>query len=367
MLSEPQERCLDADRPRLPALKKDADTPHLRRSTDYATLESRLRRLPILVQPETPRVLVTAVAAGRFVPFVGSGISRNCGSPSWDGFAQRAAQQALDQGLLTRDQHAILVDTNIMHARTALSVIIRRAAVRGVNLDYTSMLHPKDMDYGLLGRRIFAALGRMASTFVTTNYDRWLDYRIVDPGDSDRHLREPMRTVVFDRSTFSPAQLLTDNTVIHLHGRCTNPDSMIISTPQYLEHYRSYRSDAEEENRVPLLLRTLFRDKCVVFMGYGLKELEILEYVMQKGLPPVDATRSLQHFILLPFSAADELQADLITEYFEGFGVGVLPYAVDGDHGRIADVLERLADLLPTPRRTEIEVERELRQLGRDI
>jgi hypothetical protein len=223
------------------------------------------------------------------------------------------------------------------------------------------------MDYGLPGRRIFAALGRMASTFVTTNYDKWLDYRIIDPADSDRHITEPTRTIIADRSTFSPAQLLLDDTVIHLHGRCTDPSSMVISTHQYLEHYRSFQTRDEEENPVPLLLRNLFRDNCVMFMGYGLKELEILEYVMSKGLRPTDSSRQPSHYILLAFDPAHELRKNLITEYFQSFGVEVLAYADDASHARTVDVIERLADSLPTPRRAEIEFERRLRALGEDI
>ncbi|WP_440224959.1 SIR2 family protein [Dokdonella sp. MW10] len=323
--------------------------------------------MPIPVQPKTPRELVTAVAAGSFVPFIGSGISSNCGSPTWREFADRAAQQALERKLVTQEEYDVLVNPKLP-PRTALSVIAQREGSRGLRLNYTSILHPEGMDYPLVGRRILAALSRMASTFVTTNYDRWLDQRIVDLRDSDHHLRENVRTAVFDRSTFSPSQLLLDNTVIHLHGRCTEPSSMIVTTVQYLEHYRSYRPENEGEGRLQLLLRSLFRDKCVIFMGYGLAELEILEFVMQKGLPTTDHNSKPRHFILMPFEPGEEVRADLLGEYFQSFGVGLMPYLIEnGDHSPIADVLERLADSLPTPRRPEIEIERQLQRLGGDI
>lgn len=321
--------------------------------------------MPIPFQPTTPSAVVAAVAAGRLVPFIGAGISCNCGSPNWGGFALGAAQQALDNGLVTPDEHRVLLE---LAPRTALSVIGQREISRGIRLDYATILHPRGMDYPLVGRRISAALARMSTTFVTTNYDRWLDHRIVDPADSDRHLREPVRTAVFDRSQFSPAQLQSDNTVLHLHGRCTVPSSMIISTSQYLENYRSFRPDGQEEGPVSLLLRTLFRDKCVVFMGYGLGELEILEYVMQKGLPPSDPAAAPRHFILMPFLTGEDVRADLLAEYFGSFGVGLMPYDIGaGEHSRVADVLERMAGSLPLPRRPEIEFEHQLQALGGDI
>lgn len=328
----------------------------------------------IPVQPKISRVLVAAAAGGRLVPFVGSGISRNCGSPDWTGFALGAAEQALGLSIINKDEYETLVKAlrpgrtdRGMAPRTALSIIAAREKTSSERINYAAILHPKGMDYGFTGLRIFAALGRIASTFITTNYDRWLDHPIVDAANSDEYLRRPTRTAIFDRSTFSPEQLLREQTVIHLHGRCMHPESMVISTLQYLEHYRSYRVAGEEESRVSLLLRTLFRDKCVVFLGYSLGELEILEYVLQKGLSDIDSAKPPRHFILLPFKTGEEVQAELMTEYFRAFGVEVLCYSVDHGHERIADVLERLAASLPSLHRTEIEIERQLQQLAGDI
>jgi hypothetical protein len=103
-------------------------------------------------------------------------------------------------------------------------------------------------------------------------------------------------------------------------------------------------------------------------MGYGLAELEILEYVMQKGLHPIAKGDSPSHFILLPFEANQETRAALIDEYFRSLGVEVLPYLRKEGHDEvIADVLERLVASLPAPARLEIEMERQLAQLAEDI
>lgn len=320
--------------------------------------------MPVPIYPTIPTPLVAAAAAGRIVPFVGSGISRNCGSPDWAGFANGAVEQALRLDLISDVERAVLLR---LAPRTALSIVSQREDSRKIWLDYAAILHPNGMNYTADGRRIFSALGRMASTFVTTNYDRWLDQAVAEARDDGRKMPEIVRTIIYERETFSPEQLLQRNTVIQLHGRCTSKPSMVISTPHYVHHYRADRLERDEENRVLTLLRTLFRDKCVLFTGYGLGEMEILEYVVQKGLPRVTAGEPPRHFALFGFADSQAVDADLMAEYFAGFGVGLLPFSRESGNSHIANVLERLADTLPTREPIEAEIEHELEQLGEDF
>ena len=60
---------------------------------------------------------------------------------------------------------------------------------------------------------------------------------------------------------------------------------MILTTQDYIRHYANdRRADGPEgENRVLTFLEFLFSEKNVLFIGYGLEELEILEYVIGKA------------------------------------------------------------------------------------
>jgi SIR2-like domain len=58
-----------------------------------------------------------------------------------------------------------------------------------------------------------------------------------------------------------------------------------MTTREYITRYRNDRfdSDAARENRTLTFLDHLFANKTVLFVGYGLEDLEILEYVIQKA------------------------------------------------------------------------------------
>jgi SIR2-like protein len=149
------------------------------------------------------------------------------------------------------------------------------------------------------------ANARAGKTFVTTNYDEWLDDEIVPPttdvegeagGSADVAPRA--RTVYFKPEDLTAANLNRQDVVIHLHGSVKSPGGMILTTPHYVQHYANDRK--AQENIVLTFLEGLFRDKTVLFIGYGLAELEILEYLVVKTRTKV---KSLQprHFLLQGF------------------------------------------------------------------
>jgi hypothetical protein len=75
---------------------------------------------------------------------------------------------------------------------------------------------------------------------------------------------------------------------------------MILTTQDYVRHYANdRRADGPEgENRVLTFLGFLFSQKNVLFVGYGLEELEILEYVIGKArLMAEPGKTEIRHFL----------------------------------------------------------------------
>src|SRR6266403_2313653 len=142
------------------------------------------------------------------------------------------------------------------------------------------------------GQRVYRSLGKLGQTFVTTNYDAWLDTEIpdlklsVEPNEEETTATTPKtRRPIIDVNEFTPANLNQPNCVFHLHGSVTNPSGMIMTTRDYISRYANDRrsDDPALENRTLTFLEFLFHQKTVLFVGYGLDDLEILEYVIQKA------------------------------------------------------------------------------------
>jgi hypothetical protein len=94
------------------------------------------------------------------------------------------------------------------------------------------------------------------------------------------------------------------------------------------------------------LLEFLFRHRTVLFIGYGLEELEILEYVLTKG--PRGAG-DVRHYILQGyFSHEETLVRNMDTYYRNECGIELLPFRRDEkDWEQLLDVIETFADGMP--------------------
>ena len=193
---------------------------------------------------------------------------------------------------------------------------------------------------------------------MTTNYDEWLDDHIPDTSatlipsaaPSNRSAINPMR-VVHRVDEFVPALLSLPNTVIHLHGSVLDPEQMVLTTGDYLRHYANDRgsAEAERENRVLTFLEYLFNNRTVLFVGYGLEELEILEYVILKAGKRSASSKEPRHYILQGFFSHEEvLLRNFRSYYLNECAVGLIPFRRDDKNfGQLLEVLEDFAQKLP--------------------
>jgi hypothetical protein len=256
--------------------------------------------------PIVPDALREAAQLGKLIPFVGAGASRLAGCPNWAEFAESTLRCVVAGGKFS---YAQLDQISGLNPRVRLSLALSLQREHEIKIDFRALLHPMSRESHPKGRRLYASLSKIGKTFVTTNYDEWLDEEIVLPAsavhgtpDSSADLLPNARKVFHKPQDLTALNLNTPDAVLHLHGSLKEPDGMIITTRDYVKHYASARwSKTGVENPVLTFLEDLFRNKTVLFIGYGLEELEILEFVIEKtrdfraeGLQP-------RHFILQGF------------------------------------------------------------------
>jgi SIR2-like protein len=309
--------------------------------------------LPI---PPVPDGLREAAQRGILIPFIGAGVSRLAGCPSWIEFADAALKWLIYDGKFTYSQ---LDQIRHLHPRVKLSLARTFAAERGTTIDFRALLHPKARQEDERGCRLYKSLFALGKTFVTTNYDEWLDERIPEPTPAatpaiqteDTPPVNPIR-VVYKVDELLPALLSEPNTVIHLHGSLRDPKGMILTTSDYVRHYANDRfsADAQRENRVLTFLDYLFKEKTVLFIGYGLEELEILEYVILKaGRSNRAVGRESRHYILQGFFSHEEtLLRSLKSYYLSECDIQLIPFLRDDkDWDQLLDVLEEFTRRIP--------------------
>jgi len=308
--------------------------------------------LPI---PRVPDGLREAAQLGKLIPFVGAGASRLAGCPSWPQFADDALKWLIQNGKFTYSQ---LDQIRSLHPRLKLSLARTLAKEKGIVIDFRSLLHPTLRRDHKNGCKLYNSLFSLGKIFVTTNYDEWLDERIPEPTPAvnpsmvptNRSAINPMH-VVYRVADLITSLLSEPNTVIHLHGSLLDPAGMILTTHDYVQHYANDRLTvgSGQENRVLTFLQNLFSNKTVLFIGYGLEELEILEYVILKRQPFGSPGGEARHYILQGFFSHEEtLLQSLKSYYLNECGIQLIPFLRDEkDWEQLIDVLEEFARSIP--------------------
>jgi len=277
------------------------------------------------------------------------------GSPDWNGHADKALKQFVDSGKFS---HAQLDQLQGISARVKLSIALALQEEHEQPIDHSAILQPNGKS-DPKGLRLYSGLSRLGKTFVTTNYDQWLDECLTLPVDdkdgTPSNKAEPIkkkRTVYHEVEEFIPANLNQPDSVIHLHGSILKQDNMVYTTQHYVRHYANDRlsGDSEKENRVLTFLEYLFDKKTVLFIGYGVEELEILEYVILKARRMVDK-KSLEtkHYLVQGFfSHQRELMLSMKTYFRRECGIKLIPFWRDEkDWDMLLDVVDYLAEKVP--------------------
>jgi hypothetical protein len=326
-------------------------------------------QLPLV--PLVPDGLREAARLGILIPFIGAGVSRVAGCPDWARFANDTLQWLIERGTFS---YAQLDQIRHLNPRIKLSLARSLERENGVSIDYRKLLHPTNRKENIKGIRLYNSLFKLGKTFVTTNYDEWLDERLpqsalaLNPDLTINQVStvDSMR-IIYKVDELLPSALSEPNTVIHLHGSLLDPPDMILTTQDYVRHYANDRmsNDPAKENRVLTFLEHLFRYKRVLFIGYGLDELEILEYVILKARPSsIHSKPEVKHHIIQGFYSHQMELVRSLQSYYLDCGLQLIPFRLDNkDWDQLLEVLEGFALQIPASEPLVLQKAQEMEEL----
>ena len=318
------------------------------------------------IPKKIPETLRLAAIQRKLIPFIGAGVSQLGGCPNWNEFANATLNFFVEEGKLSYSQ---LAQISSLSSRVKLSVALDLQRQHDLPIEFKRLLEPS-VAKKKIGDEIYANLSKLATTFVTTNYDDWLDQNPPTPfrADEPPSQSKPLNTSrhpFYKRNDISVENLDVPNAVFHIHGSIRDQESMVLTTVDYLDRYSSHRIDGKENHENPFLtfLQTLFKLKNVLFIGYGLNELEVLEYIVQKGLERLSKNNEVpRHYVLQGFFTHELGLARSLESYFHQFGIGLLPFSRDERNwDQLVVVIDYLAREIPPgppltlPKRLEME------------
>lgn len=265
------------------------------------------------VIPEIPKEIIDAINTKSLVVFIGAGISGLFNLPMWNRLATNVLYRLFNEKvngkrIITHStKEALFRESD--DPRRLLSILYEICDDKDIFFKHlNSELQLNHHDGEQTGPiELLNILERWNSSIVTTNYDEILDSHLngYDIFYSGKEISIP------DGGFSKPY-------ILHLHGSVKKNDEMIITVSQY---HSMYHGDGEWEN-ARQFLKSLFQNYTVLFIGYGLKDYEILEYTMASG-------RKNAFFLLEPHTQMDQAELEPLRRYYMSVNVEMLPYLID--------------------------------------
>ena len=322
--------------------------------------------------PENPEItedLYLAAGSKELVPFIGAGVSKLAGYPDWKDFADRTLLYFVEKGELT---HAQYDQISSLSPRVKLSVAIDLEEKLNLPINFEKILQPpnekqrEDIYKHVLG------LSHFSKSFVTTNYDKELDAlspasNLAPNGKGETKGKTiPQPSCIYKPNEITVDCLYKENSVIHIHGSVRDRKSMVLTTADYLTRYSGHQYDGYE-NPYLTFLQELFNQRTVLFVGYGLEEMEILEHIIQKGINKQQdggQKKARTHYVLQGFFSHQIEMARSLQGYFQSFGISLVTFSLD-THGwsGLVNVIKHLNKELPPGRGLTLTEKNEMAEL----
>lgn len=253
--------------------------------------------------PQLPQKIKAAFDQNRLVVFVGAGISRLEGCKGWADLANILVTKICDPVT------ASLIAHSNIQAKEKITIAYETACEEGTLDQYweifASALRPQN------GIAIYDEVRRFNSFFVTTNCDDLLEKRLPANAWSVDHDDEILERV-------HPPYLF------YLHGRygdgCPEEqDGLVFTVDSYLKAY--------QDPSLQKFLNTIFSKYTVLFIGYGLSEFELLDFLLEKSA--AYERGDAHHFILEGYFSYEEKLCIAKQRYYKSIGVELIPYCKD--------------------------------------
>lgn len=282
--------------------------------------------------------------------FLGSGVSQLIGTPSWEVLADMFIKHLLNNGKISYSYANVLEKDN---PRKILTICKDLDEKKGKKFPIRDIIESekfsKDDDTYIDYKDIYEHLYKIRATFITTNFDSYLDKELYKSKTDDFannviastnpifHYKD-INGVDFD-------DLLTRGKIIHIHGSLHDPSerSLVLTLYDYIEAYDILPKDKDEKNKsnLPDFLKHVFhkKNKTILFVGYGLNEDFILEHFIAKK------NEGLKRFILYPLLNRKHVTFE--EKYFNQIGINLIPYNIgQKGHGQLYFELKKLSKLI---------------------
>ena len=286
-----------------------------------------------------PQSLHEAINSKRLIPIVGAGVSKSIKNkqgdpvfPSWTELLRLAATELKNQ---TENNKAQLVESFLKEPDYQQAARYAYEGLKGPNWNtfFKSQFDPELDSLNPSSASLPKAIWRLSNQIITLNYDKTLQWA---------HKQPAQVSTIDNNSLAELADFQKSNhdkpVVWHLHGHIDNCAELILTPNGYQKLYAT-STDTEDHYKAALeTLRTVSRNKSLLFIGCSLDDAELLSEIHQEQI--LFAENTGPHYALVHKDEEAKIKAKL-----NGTNIKLIPFEDFGDP--LVKLIEELANHAP--------------------
>lgn len=272
--------------------------------------------------PDCPPEIVAEVNNNKFAIFIGAGVSRIIGCDSWKDLANKLIKCCFTNSYINYKEKETLCTYDPKKAITICQHILKK---NGSDEEFlkiiTKSLKPDPPDPNKNDSfDIYRELYGLRGLYITTNADDCFHYLF---GSNIAYRKGDINYNGHDKK-------IDSSKLYQIHGSLLDPGTLVFTVPQYLKRYK-------DPNFIQFMVN-LFSKYTILFVGYGLGEFEVLDYLITKFDSSKEETK---HFILLPYYRGENRILEFDQYYYSSLGITVVPYEKDENgYNQLYEVLK---------------------------
>lgn len=302
-----------------------------------------------------------AIIQGELIIFIGAGVSKICGCHNWKKLAQSLIDECYNLKLIDYREKTtfynikdykktISICKSILEEKNYLKNFFEtvKKSIDSRNTDefkHYGEIYSKlrDLLFGMLDITEGKAIDDLKlkyennqeknedikrGFFITTNFDPYLSEYF----DIDNEVIKQHNDIPENYNDYYKKKLY------HLHGyfdiEQNRHYNIILTAEDYIEVYNN-------ENVMNFLRKVFNSDRYnVLFIGYGLGEFEILDYLVSKsGYDPNNSYK--KHFILLPYWSNENKIVKYEKPYYNSLNINTIPYSKDNGYEQLVEIIKK--------------------------
>lgn len=270
----------------------------------------------IIPIPTLPPELKRAAENKELAIFIGAGVSRLYGCDGWKELALNlikvCSKSKCPDGssvISYKEMDYLSKENNYKKVITICKSLLKEADLFEAYVDCLkkSMRHEEQFK----DNNVFDFLYRMGlggGLYLTTN--------------ADSHFSKKFGERLYYKESHFAQDKIDSSFLYHLHGTIRDINSLVFTVPEYLEKY------SENNPNYIRFLRSVFNSYTVLFVGYGLEELEILEFMATKTQLN-NSNPVTKRFLLFPLFKGEDNILRNEKAYFKSFGIELKAFEKD--------------------------------------